>query len=94
MERYPSTYNKKLLSYVALASQKNYCSLYLMSLYSGRDGERTFRERWAAGGRKLDAGKSCLRGKRIEDLDLDLLADRIASASVDDCIAGYEASRA
>lgn len=92
LERYPATYNKKPLSYVALASQKNYCALYL-SLYSGSDEERSFRERWEAGGRKLDMGKSCLRFKRIEDLDLDLLADSIASTTVDDYIAIYEAAR-
>lgn len=93
LERYPSTYNKKPLQYVALASQKNYCSLYLMSLYSGSDAERGFREKWEAGGRKLDMGKSCLRFKRIKDLDLELLTDTIASTSVDDYIARYEAAR-
>ena len=30
LSRYPDTYNKQPLCYVALASQKNYCSLYLM----------------------------------------------------------------
>ena len=93
LERYPSTYNKKPLSYVALASQKNYCSLYLMSLSSGSEEETSFRDRWAAGGRNLDMGKSCLRFKRLEDLDLDVLADTIAATSVDDYIARYEATR-
>jgi hypothetical protein len=29
LERYPNTYNKQPLGYVALASQKRYCSLYI-----------------------------------------------------------------
>ena len=33
LERYPKTYNKQPLMYAALASQKNYMSLYLMCVY-------------------------------------------------------------
>lgn len=94
LERYPATYNKKPLAYVALASQKSYCSLYLMSLYSGSEDEVSFRQRWTAGGRKLDMGKSCLRFKSLEDLDLDVLGDVIAGTTVEDYIARYEESRA
>jgi hypothetical protein len=38
-------------------------------------------------------GKSCLRFKRAEDLPLDAIGELIASMSVDDYIAVYEASR-
>ena len=31
LDRYPVTYNRQPLSYVALASQKNYMSVYLMN---------------------------------------------------------------
>jgi hypothetical protein len=37
LSRYPNTYNKQPLSYVALASQKNYLSLYLMGIYAGAE---------------------------------------------------------
>jgi hypothetical protein len=33
LSRYPDTYNKQPICYVALASQKNYCSLYLMGAF-------------------------------------------------------------
>src|SRR4051812_41788264 len=33
LARYPVTYNKQPLSYVALASQKSYLALYLMCVY-------------------------------------------------------------
>ncbi|MCI0887214.1 MAG: DUF1801 domain-containing protein, partial [Chloroflexi bacterium] len=34
---YPKTYNGKPLAYVSLASQKNYMSLYLMSIYGDEE---------------------------------------------------------
>jgi len=33
LSRYPDTYNKQAICYVALSSQKNYCSLYLMGAF-------------------------------------------------------------
>ena len=39
-------------------------------------------------------GRSCLRFRRLEDLDLPLLAETVAAVSVDDHVALYEASRA
>ncbi|NCT90282.1 DUF1801 domain-containing protein [Cellulomonas sp. APG4] len=90
LERYPTTSNGQPLSYVSLAAQKRHCSLYLMGVYA--DQESAFRERWA-GGRALDMGKSCVRFRRVEDLDLPLIAATIASTSVDDHVARYEAAR-
>jgi len=94
LARYPATYNKQPLAYLALAAQKSFCSLYLMSLYSGSDDERSFRDRWIAGGRRLDMGKSCLRFKSLDDLDLDLLGETIAATPVDAYIDRYEHTRA
>jgi uncharacterized protein DUF1801 len=33
LSRYPDTYNQQPICYVALSSQKNYCSLYLMGAF-------------------------------------------------------------
>ena len=33
LSRYPDTYNKQPICYVALSSQKNFCSLYLMGAF-------------------------------------------------------------
>lgn len=94
LARYPDTYNGAPLSYVALASQKRYMSLYLMGIYGDR-GNRAWFEAEAAGrGLKLDVGKSCVRFKRLEDLPLDLVSAAVARLAVDDYIAIYEASRA
>jgi Domain of unknown function (DU1801) len=93
LSRYPLTYNKQPLGYVALSAQKNAYLLYLMGVYAVEEQERTLRAAAAAQGKKLDMGKSCLRFKRADDLPLDAIGTLIASMTVEDYIAVYEASR-
>ena len=93
LARYPDTYNKQPLGYVALAAQKNGYSLYLMGVYGIGEQERRLRAAAAAAGKKLDMGKSCLRFKKPEDLPLEAIGELIAELGVDDYIAIYEASR-
>jgi len=93
LERYPDTYNDQPLGYVALAAQKRHFSLYLMGLYSDSEQDRDFRARWTATGRGLDMGKSCLRFRRLDDLDLDLVADVVAAMPVETFLATYERIR-
>ena len=90
LERYPVTYNGQPLSYAALASQKNYMSLYLSVPDAGADD---FRERWEATGKKLDMGKSCVRFRSVDELAFDVIAEEIAATPVDLHIERYEASR-
>ena len=94
LERYPKTYNGQALSYAALASQKNYVSVYLMNIYSDVETERWFTERYRASGKRLDMGKACVRFKKLDDLPLDLIAEAVALTSVDSFIELYEESRA
>ena len=96
---YPKGYHcdpKQPLPFAALASQKNYMSLYLMSVYCGcvddNPGNRHaqwFREAWAKTGKKLNMGKACIRFKKIEDLPLDVIGEAIrrvpASMYIDFC---------
>lgn len=93
LERYPDTYNKQPLMYAALASQKNYMSLYLMCVYTHDGAHTEFEQRFKASGKKLDMGKSCVRFKSADDLPLDLIAETIASTPVDAYIGSYEAAR-
>jgi len=83
---YPDGYHcnpKQPLPFAALASQKNYMSMYLMGFYVGcSDIEETadmqwFRAAWADAGKKLDMGKACLRFKKLDDLALDVLGEAI-----------------
>ena len=75
---YPDTYNGQPLCYAALASQKQYMSVYLTNVYGTKNVEAWFRERWAQTGKKLNMGKSCVRFKQLEDLPLDLIGETIA----------------
>ncbi len=93
LERYPKTYNRQALQYAALASQKNYVSLYLMNVYGNEETERWFVDRYRASGKRLDMGKACVRFKSIDDLPLDLIGETIARTPVDDFIALYENAR-
>ena len=63
------------LPFAALGSQKNYMSLYLMSVYGDSDHHKWFLDAWKKSGKKLDMGKCCVRFKRAEDLALEVIAD-------------------
>ena len=94
LDRYPVTYNRQPLGYVALASQKNYMSVYLMNIYGDDQAERWFTDRYRASGKKLDMGKSCVRFKSLEHLPIDLIGEAVALTTVEQFIERYEASRA
>ena len=79
------------LPFAALASQKNYMAVYLMCIYG--EGEKAFKEAYKATGKKMDIGKACIRFRKLEDLQLDLIGKTIAKVSVDNFIAQYEKSR-
>ncbi len=85
LSRYPDTYNKQPLMYVALAAQKNNYALYLTG--AGVSSETALMARLAAAytaaGKKLDMGKSCLRFKSLDELPLDVIGDIVASMSVE-----------
>jgi hypothetical protein len=91
LERFPDTYNGQPLGLAGLANQKNYMSLYLNAVYSDRETEHWFRERWEASGKKLDMGKSCVRFKKLEDLPLHVIGETIARVPVDALVARVEA---
>ena len=50
-------------------------------------------ERYAASGKKLNMGKSCLRFRHVEDLPLDVIGETIARVGLDDYVAHYEDAR-
>ena len=93
LSRFADTYNGQPLCYAALAAQKNYCSLYLMSVYGDRTSEARLRAGFEAAGKKLDMGKSCVRFRVPEDLPLDVVGEVIGSIPVEKWIEIYEKSR-
>ncbi len=93
LETFPDTYNGQPLGLAAIASQKRHISLYLNHVYGDPALEEWFRERWAATGKKLDMGKSCVRFTRLEDVPLDVIGEVIARADMPSLLAKYEAAR-
>jgi hypothetical protein len=94
LERYPDTYNKQPLGYAALAAQKNYNSLYLNCVYASKERRERLKAAFAAAGKKLDMGKSCIRFKKADDLALDVIREEVASTTPDEYIEIYEEARA
>ena len=94
LERYPDTYNKQPLAYAGLAAQKNSNSLYLNCVYASKERSERLKAAFAAAGKKLDMGKSCIRFKRADDLALEAIREEIASATPDEFIRIYEEARA
>ena len=93
LSRFPDTYNGQPLCYAALAAQKNYCSVYLMAVYGDPKRAAWLRDEFRRAGRKLDMGKSCVRFRRAEDLQLDAIGKVIASTPVEAYLDIYRASR-
>ena len=84
---YPDTYNGKPLMYAALASQKRHMAVYLTCLYSFEDLNKRIVDEWRSRGTRLDMGKSCIRFKKLDHLELDLVGEAIGAVPVDDYVA-------
>ena len=96
LKTYPKGYLDKKdvpLPYAALAAQKNFYAVYLMNLYSEKEGGDWFAKEYKASGKKLDMGKSCVRFKKLEDLPLAVIAKAVKLTSVKKFIAQYESGR-
>jgi hypothetical protein len=94
LDRYPDTYNGQPLVYAGLAAQKNHIALYLNCVCASESRSERLRAAWAATGRKLDMGRSCLRFKRPEDVAEEVLAETIRSIPVERFLAEHETGRA
>ena len=77
------------LPYAALASQKGHMSLYLMFAYAEGDNEAFIRQGFEKAGKKLDMGKSCIRFKKLQDIDLGVIGEAIRRAPSATHIAKY-----
>lgn len=83
---------KQPLPYASLAAQKNFYSLYMMSLYGSSDLLKWFTSAWTKSGKKLDMGKCCIRFKKIDDLALDVIAEMFRRTPAKVHIAHYQAA--
>lgn len=65
---------------VAMASQKNYMSIYVCALAHGAES-MYIAEKYEKQLGKVNVGKSCIRFKKLEDLDLDVLKKVLEEAA-------------
>jgi hypothetical protein len=90
---YPAGYHcdpKQPLPFAALASQKNYMSLYLGCVYGDEKLRKWFEAAWAKTGKKLDMGKACIRFKKLDGLPLEVIAEAIRRTPAKKFIEHYE----
>ena len=93
LERYPDTYNKQPLMYMALAAQKNHYAVYSSGVYMDPLGESWLASEFEKAGKRLDMGKSCIRFRKLENIPLDVIGKVAAAQGVDDFIFIYERGR-
>jgi hypothetical protein len=89
----PDTYNGHPLGIVALASQKQYMSLYLMCVYGDAASRKWFEAEFRKAGKKLDMGKSCVRFRTLDDLPLDVIGQAVARVPMKKFLEIYRKSR-
>jgi uncharacterized protein DUF1801 len=93
LERFADTYNGRPLGLVALASQKQYMAVYLNTVYGDSQLADWFRARYAASGKRLSMGKSCVRFRSLDDLPLDVIGETVAKVPLDRFVERYQATR-
>jgi hypothetical protein len=93
LRTYPKTYNGKPLCVAALASQKSYVTVYLMAVYGDKMLEAWFRKIYAASGKTLRMGKSCVHFRSMEDIPSGVIGKAIAKVPVKRYIEVYERAR-
>jgi hypothetical protein len=62
-------------------------------VYGSPDEEAWFKGRYAASGKTLNMGKSCLRFRRLDEVPLDVIGEAIARADLDRTVAHYAEAR-
>ncbi len=93
LTRYADTYNQQPLWYVALASEKSYLSLHLMSIYGDRTQAQRLKDGFKAAGKTLDMGKACIHFETADDLPLDVIGAVVASTPLDRWVEMAQAAR-
>jgi len=83
------TYNSQPLLFAAIASQKQYVSLYLMSIYAFDEAREKFESDWRASGMKLNVGKACIRFRNLDSAPLDVIQRALGQVTVEEYVSRY-----
>ncbi|MFC1899440.1 hypothetical protein ACFLXP_03830 [Chloroflexota bacterium] len=62
---------------------KNHMAVYLTAIYLDENLKSSFENAYRMIGKRYDAGKSCVRFQKLDELPLSLIGEVIASMSVD-----------
>ena len=93
---YPDGYHcdpKLPLSFLNIASQKNFISLYHMGIYADPTLLEWFTTEYPKySKRKLDMGKSCIRFKKLDEIPFDLIGELVQKMTVEQWIQLYESN--
>ncbi|MFM9837575.1 MAG: DUF1801 domain-containing protein [Cyclobacteriaceae bacterium] len=91
---YPDGYHcdpKLPLPFLNIASQKNFIAVYHMGIYAQPKLLEWFQDEWKVySTKKLDMGKSCIRFKKPEDVQLDLIGELASKLTPQQWIEIYE----
>ena len=91
---YPAGYHcdpSQPLPFVSIASQKSHIGLYLFCLYMNPELMSWFEGEWRKTGSRWDAGKSCVRAKKLADIPIELVGKVVKKVPVKTFVASYEA---
>jgi hypothetical protein len=92
---YPAGYHcdpTQPLPFVSIASQKSHIGLYLFCLYMNPELMSWFEAEWRKTGSRWDAGKSCVRAKKLADIPIELVGKAVKKVPVKTFVASYEAA--
>jgi hypothetical protein len=92
---YPAGYHcdpSQPLPFVSIASQKSHIGLYLFCLYMNPELMSWFEAEWRKTGSRWDAGKSCVRAKKLADIPIELVGKVVKKVPVKTFVASYEAA--
>jgi hypothetical protein len=87
-------YNKQPLAFLCLGSQKNYMAVYLTSIYAIPQERVWFEKAYKQAGKKLDAGKGCVRFASLDALPLDVIGEAVSRVPVEKYVDRYREVRA
>jgi len=90
--RFAETYNGQPLTIASLAAQKSHDALYLNGVYAVPAEAKRLAEGFAAAGKKLDMGKSCVRWKKLDEVAIAPLERALAAVTVEGLIAPHGAA--
>ena len=86
LKTYPKGYHcdtKLPLPFLSIAAQKNFIALYHMGLYANKELYEWFVAEYPKHCKsKLDAGKSCIRFKKTDDIPYELIKELIKKMNV------------